>query len=111
VNARTLLAADFKWEGERAQLQAEGTWLMASGAAAYEGGVFTVLAVRIAGPVWGVGKLERYQPVEGATANLGYLGLTARPSPHLVVKVGRELTDLTSSRIPDGWFLSLSSIF
>jgi hypothetical protein len=111
ATARTLLAADFRWEGERAQLLAEGTWLMASAPAPYEGGMFVLGALRLVGPVWGVGKVERYQPVEGQIAHLGYVGLTGRFSPHLVIKAGRELTDWTSPRIPDGWFLSFSSLF
>lgn len=111
LTARNLLALDFRWDGSRAQIQAEGTWLLPAGAAPYEGGAFVVGAVRVAGPVWAVAKVERYQPVEGATANLGYLGLTARTGRHLVIKAGREFTDRTSPRIPDGWFLSLSSIF
>jgi len=111
VAPRTLLGADFRWNGTRAELQAEGTWLLHSGAAAYEGGAFVLGALRLAGPVWSVGKLERYQPVGGGTANLGYLGLTARPGSHFVIKAGREFADRTSPRIPDGWFFSLSSIF
>jgi hypothetical protein len=111
VTPRTLLGVDFGWEGTRAQLQAEGTWLLRSASAGYEGGAFLVGALRLAGPVWGVGKVERYQAAEGAAADLGYLGLTARTGPHFVIKAGREFTDRTSPRIPDGWFLSLSSIF
>ena len=108
---RTLLGVDLEWEGTRARIQSGGTWLLQTATEAYEGGAFVVTAVRIAGPVWGVGKVEQYQPVGGGSANLGYLGLTARPGSHFVIKVGRELTDRTSPQVPDGWFLSLSCIF
>lgn len=111
AGTRPLLGADFRWEGPRAELLAEGTWLLSTAYAEYEGGAFVQGALRLHGPLWFVGRAETYQPVDGQVARLGYAGLTVRYGGRLVVKLGRQFTRRSSERIPDGWFLSLSSLF
>ncbi|MCA9739733.1 MAG: hypothetical protein KC645_19050, partial [Gemmatimonadetes bacterium] len=111
AEGRTLVGADLRWESARAQLALEGTWLRAAAEEVAEGGAFARLAVRIGGPLWAVARVESYRPIDGRTADVGYVGLTARPDRRLVVKLGRQFTRRPSTRIPDGWFLSFSSLF
>jgi len=108
---RTLLGLDLRWTSTRAEIMGEGNWLAARGSAPYEGGGYLLGALRVAGPLWAVGKGEVYSPVDGHEATMGYAGLTVRHGPHLVVKFGRQFTSRPSHRIPDGWFLSFSSLF
>ncbi len=108
---RTLVGADLRWTSTRAELLAEGNWLEARGDAPYEGGAYLLASLRVAGSLWAVGKGEVYSPVDGYEVTMGYGGLTYRHGPHLVVKLGRQFTSRPSHRIPDGWFLSFSSLF
>ncbi len=108
---RTLLGGDLRWAGQSAELMAEGTWLTARGPEPYEGGAYVLTALHLKGPLWGVGKGEWYSPVDGREVTMGYAGLTYRGGPHLVIKVGRQFATRSSRRIPDGWFLSFSSLF
>ncbi|HKJ01986.1 MAG TPA: hypothetical protein VJ997_06010, partial [Longimicrobiales bacterium] len=111
AHGRGLLGADVRWVNPRLELTAEASWLPSSDHAAYEGGAFAQGAVRVAGPLWAVARAESYTPVDGRTARLGYAGLTLRPGPRLVVKTGWQFAQHPSPRIPDGWFLSFSSLF
>lgn len=108
---RTLLGGDLHWTGSNAEVMAEGTWLTAEGPEPYEGGAYVLGAFRLTGPLWGVGKGEVYSPVDGRRATMGYTGLTYRGGRHLVIKIGRQFANHSSRRIPDGWFLSFSSLF
>ncbi len=109
--SRGLLAADLRWAGLWAEFDVEAVWLPASEHEGAESGVFGQAAVRLGGPVWAVGRVEHYSPVDGGGLDLGYAGLTIRPSARFVVKVGRQFVRRSTSRIPDGWFLSFSSLF
>jgi hypothetical protein len=111
AGGRTLLGLDLRWARPTFELEAEGTLLPSTHDQPYEGGAFASLAVRLVDPLWAVGRAEVYRPVEGGNARLGFLGLTYRPDPRLVVKLGRQLSRHPSTRIPDGWFLSFSSLF
>lgn len=108
---RGLLGADLRWATPRMELTAEGAWLPPHDEATSEGGAFLQAAVRVAGPVWGVVRGEVYRPVDGRTVRPGYVGATWRAGPHLVVKFGRQLVRRPTNKIPDGWFLSFSSLF
>jgi hypothetical protein len=108
---RTLLGADVRWITPRWELSAEGAWLSSYERVSAERGAFVLGAVRISGPVWGVARGEIYEPVDGSTARTAYAGLTVRAGPHIVVKAGRQFARRPSNKIPDGWFLSLSSLF
>ncbi len=108
---RTLLGGDMSWQGSNAEVMAEGTWLMAEGPEPYEGGAYLLGAFRLKGGLWGVAKGEAYSPVDGHHATTGYAGLTYRGGPHVVVKLGRQFANRSSTRIPDGWYLSFSSLF
>jgi len=108
---RTLLGADLRWTSTRAEILAEGNWLFPNGEEPYEGGAYLLGALRLVGSLWGVGKGEVYSPVDGREVTTGYGGLTYRHGPHLVVKVGHQFTSRYSHRVPDGWFVSFSSLF
>ncbi len=108
---RTLLGADLRWETRRFEVSAETAWLPGTEHQVAEGGAFLLAAVRVAGPVWGVARTEYYRPVDDRTARTAFAGLTLRAGPHLVVKFGRQFSKRPSTKIPDGWFLSFSSLF
>lgn len=108
---RALFGGDVRWVTSSVELQLEGTWLAAAEERPYEGGAFALAAVRLWGPLWAVARGETYRPVEDATARVGFAGLTLRASPHFVAKVGHQFSGDPSTRIPDGWFASFSSLF
>jgi len=108
---RTLLGADLRWAASRVEVLAEGTWLLPRGDEPREGGAYVLGAVRVTGRLWAVAKGEVYSPVDLRRAHMLYGGVTWRGGRHLVVKLGRQFTNRSSRRIPDGWFLSFSSLF
>jgi hypothetical protein len=108
---RALLGGDLRWETPRFEVTAETAWLPRTEHQIDEGGAFVLAAVRVAGPVWGVARAELYRPVDDRTARTAFAGLTLRAGPHLVVKLGRQFSKRPSTKIPDGWFLSFSSLF
>jgi len=110
-SGRALLGADVRWETGRVDLSAEANWLAAAEGAPYEGGASGTAAVRVYGPLWTVLRGETYRPVDGRSVRIGFAGVTVRTGPHLVLKAGRQFLHHPSSRIPDGWFLSFSSLF
>jgi hypothetical protein len=111
AHGRGLLGADVRWTHPRLELTAEATWLPAAEHGRSEGGAFAQSAVRLAGPLWAVARVETYSPVDGTSVRLGYAGLTLRPRPRFVVKTGWQFAQHPSPRTPDGWFLSFSSLF
>ena len=108
---RGLLGADFRWEGASMDLTAEGSWLPATEHAPAEGGAFAQAAVRVAGPVWLVGRTEGYRLPDASQERVAFTGVTVRALPHAVVKLGWQFSRRPSARIPDGWFVSFSSLF
>lgn len=108
---RTLVGADLRWVTPNLEISAEGSVLPAYADEPRESGAFVLGAFRLHGPVWGVARAEVYQPVNGRTARTAFAGLTVRANRHLVVKFGRQFSRQPSIKIPDGWFLSFSSLF
>ncbi len=108
---RALFGADLRWIRPNVELTAEGAWIPSVDGEPTERGIFGQGAVRVRGPVWAVGRAETYTPVDGTTVHVGYAGLTVRAGPHFVMKFGRQFSKRPSTRIPDGWFLSFSSLF
>jgi len=111
VGHRALLGADIRWTTSNVELSAEGAWLPPNEGHPYEGGAFALGAFRIHGPLWAVARGEFYSPVARIEARTAYAGLTLRASRHLVVKSGWQFSQHPSIKIPDGWFLSFSSLF
>ncbi len=111
VGHRTLLGADVRWTASDIELSAEGAWLPSAHGQPYEGGAFVLGAFRVRGPLWAVARAEVYSPVDRRTGRIAYAGLTLRANAHLVVKSGWQFSRNPSSKIPDGWFLSFSSLF
>jgi len=108
---RGLVGADLRWERAGMELTSEGSWVPASEHAPAEGGAFAQAAVRVAGPVWLVGRTEAYRLPDASQERVAFAGLTVRALPHAVVKLGWQFSRRPSARIPDGWFVSLSSLF
>jgi hypothetical protein len=108
---RALLGGDLRWETPSLELTAEGVLLPSTASAPYEGGAFGMAAIRLHGPLWAVLRAERYYPVDDRSARLSFAGLTLRADRHFVAKFGRQFSQHPSIRIPDGWFLSFSSLF
>lgn len=111
AHGRALLGADVRWVAPRMEVTAEASWLPAGENALAEGGAFVQGAVRLIGPLWAVGRAESYTSLDGVAAHLGYAGVTVRGDSRFVVKAGRQFSQRPSIRIPDGWFLSFSSLF
>jgi len=111
ASPRTLLGADLRWATARFEVMSEGNLITATAEEPSEGGVYGMVSARLAGPLWAVTRGEVYRPVDGTTARMLYVGMTLRADRRLVVKFGRQFVQRASVRIPDGWFLSFSSLF
>ena len=111
TGARKLVGADLSWTLGRLELLAEATALSAQGVRPAERGGFAQAAVPLLGPVFLVLRSEVYTPVVRGSLRIQTLGLTARPTPHLTLKLERQLTSRPSTRAADGWFASASAIF
>lgn len=108
---RSLLGADLRWTRAGFEVAAEATWLPGAAGSPAEGGAFAQAAVRVVGPVWAVGRAEAYRLPDAAEERVAFAGLTLRALPRAVVKLGWQFSRRPSARIPDGWFLSFSSLF
>ncbi|HEX9106767.1 MAG TPA: hypothetical protein VF832_06060 [Longimicrobiales bacterium] len=108
---RRLLGADLSWTTGRLELLAEATALSAQGTRRAERGGFVQAALPLIGPVFMVLRTEAYTPVVRGALRIHTLGLTARPSPHVTLKLERQFTSRPSTRAGDGWFASASAIF
>lgn len=111
AGTRRLLGADASWTYGRLELLAEATALSAQGARRAERGGFVQAAVPVLGPLFLVLRTEAYTPVVRGALRIHTVGLTARPTPHLTLKVERQITSRPSTRAADGWFASVSAIF
>ncbi len=109
--ARRLVGADLSWSAGRLELLAEATALSGQGPRRPERGGFVQAAVPLVGPLFGVLRTEYYTPVVRGALAIQTLGLTARPTSHLTLKLERQLTSRPSTRAADGWFASVSAIF
>lgn len=111
AGSRALLGGDLRWERPGLELAVEAVWVPRRDGIPAEAGAFASVAVRLVDPLWAVARAETYRPLDGRAAHLGFAGLTLRAHRRLVVKLGRQFSEQPSSRIPDGWFLSFSSLF
>lgn len=111
ADTRPLFGADLRWESARMEVSAEATWLGASDEGVSERGGFAMASVRLFGPFWAVGRGESYRLPDASNVEVGFAGLALRTSPRFVAKVGWQFSERPSARIPDGWFLSFSSLF
>lgn len=108
---RALVSADLRWVTRGVELSAEATALAPAEGEPREEGAYVMAAVRLYGPIWAVTRGETYRPVDGRSLRVGFAGLTLRANRYLVAKLGRQFSQHPSIRIPDGWFVSFSSLF
>ncbi len=108
---RRLLGADASWTFGRLELLAEATALSARGLGRAERGGFVQAAVPVLGPLFLVLRTEAYTPVVRGALRIQTVGLTARPTSHITLKLERQVTSRPSTRAADGWFASVSAIF
>jgi hypothetical protein len=111
ASARSLFGMDLRWTTSRLEIVGEGNVVPAAEGEPVEGGAYGIASVRLSGPLWMVVRGEVYRPLDGATARIAFAGLALRADRRLVVKLGRQFVQRSSVRIPDGWFLSFSSLF
>ncbi len=111
TGTRRLLGADASWTVGRLELLAEATALSARGLGRAERGGFVQAAVPVLGPLFLVLRTEAYTPVVRGALRIQTLGLTARPSAHVTLKLERQFTSRPSTRAADGWFASVSAIY
>ncbi len=108
---RVLLGVDFLTRLRGAELSGEAVWLSASDTAAAQRGAFVQGAIPLVSTLYGVLRVETYDPVVAQPLWTYTLGLSWRVHRRVVLKVDRQITDRLSIRVPDGWFFSISSLF
>lgn len=108
---RALIGLDFLTRFQGAELRGEAVWLSASDTASAQRGAFVQGAIPLVSTLYGVLRVETYDPVVTEPLWTYTLGLTWRAYRRLVLKVDRQITDRRSVRVPDGWFFSISSLF
>ncbi|MEZ4416981.1 MAG: hypothetical protein R3E10_14615 [Gemmatimonadota bacterium] len=108
---RALAGLDLSGFLGRTELSAEGVLLSGSDVAPRERGAFVQLAHPLFRSVYGVARAEVYDPVDEVALWSGVLGVTWRPSARWTIKLDRQFTDTASSKVPAGWFFSISSLF
>ena len=111
TGTRRLLGADLSWTARRVEILAEATALSGRGTGRAERGGFVQAALPLVGPLFAVLRTEAYTPVVRGALSIHTLGLTARPKPHLTLKLERQITSRPSTRAADGWFASVSAMF
>ncbi len=108
---RGLLGVDFLTRIHGVELSAEGIWLSSSAVEPTQRGAFVQGVVPLAGSLFGVLRVEGYDPVDADPLWTYTAGATWRLHPRLVLKAERQFTHRVSASVPDGWFFSISSLF
>lgn len=108
---RALMGVDFLARVRRMEVSGEAVWLEASEREAPQRGAFVQGVIPLVGTLYGVLRAEAYRPVDEGTLLTYTMGATWRLHRRLVLKLDRQITRPTSSRVPDGWFFSVSSLF
>jgi hypothetical protein len=108
---RALVGVDFLTRVLGAEVSGEAIWLGASDSEPAQRGAFVQGVIPLVGALYGLVRAEGYRPVDSGTLMAYTVGATWRLHTRLVLKLDRQLTRPTSSRVPDGWFFSVSSLF
>jgi len=108
---RALVGLDFLTRVHGVEVSGEAVWLSESALEPAQKGAFLQGAIPLVGNLFGVVRAEGYDPVDGDLLWTYSIGANWRIHPRFVVKAERQITDRASSRVPDGWFLSISSLF
>jgi hypothetical protein len=93
------------------EVSGEGVWLSSSDVEPTQRGAFLQGVIPLVGSLFGVMRVEGFDPVDEASLWTYTVGATWRLHPRLVLKGERQITHRSSSSVPDGWFFSISSLF
>jgi hypothetical protein len=110
-STRALVGVDLRVRVLGAELSAEGTQLARLDGERTERGAFAQGVVPVIGPLFAVGRVERFEPRTGAVSTTGAAGMVLRPVARLVLKLERQWTTAPTARTGQGWFASLSLLF
>ena len=108
---RRLFGGDLSWSLGRAELLAEAVAISGGAGHPAERGGFAQAALPLVAPLFLVLRTEAYSPVVHQPLHVQTVGAVLRPSSHLTIKLERQFTDRASTRVPMGWFASVSAIF
>lgn len=108
---RGLVGVDLRIRVLGAELSAEGTQLTALDGERTERGAFVQGVVPVAGPLFVVGRVERFEPRTGVPSTSSAAGVVLRPVPRLALKMERQWSSAPSARTGQGWYGSLSLLF
>jgi hypothetical protein len=108
---RGLLGVDFLTRIRGVELSGEGVWLSSSSTEPAQRGAFVQGVVPLVGSLFGVLRVEGFDPVDATSLWTYAVGATWRLHPRLVLKAERHITHRSSASVPDGWFFSISSLF
>ena len=108
---RGLGGVDLRIRTHGAELLAEATQLSKLAGERVERGAFVQGVVPVLGPVFVVGRLERFEPRTGAASTTTAAGTVVRPVQRVAFKVERQWSTVPSTRTGQGWYASLSLLF
>lgn len=108
---RVLVGLDFLARVRGVEVSGEGVWVSESAPEPVQRGGFLQGVIPLVGRLFAVIRAEGYDPVDEDLLWTYTVGATWRLHPRLVLKAERLITDRPSSRVPDGWFFSISSLF
>jgi hypothetical protein len=108
---RALVGLDFFTRVHGVEVSGEAVWLSESAVEPVQRGAFVQGVIPLVGTLFGVLRTEGFDPVDDDLLWIYSVGATWRLHPRLILKVERQITGRTSSKVPDGWFLSISSLF
>lgn len=109
--ARGLAGVDLRVRVRGAELLAEGTQLTKLAGERVERGGFVQGVVPVLGPLFAVGRVERFEPRTGAPSTTTAAGAVLRPVARLALKMERQWSTVPSARAGQGWYASLSLLF
>lgn len=108
---RRLAGVDLRVRTHGAELLAEGTQLSSLAGERVERGAFVQGVVPVLGPLFAVGRVERFEPRTGAASTTTAAGAVVRPVQRVALKVERQWSTVPSTRTGQGWYASLSLLF
>lgn len=108
---RGLAGVDLRVRVRGAELLAEGTQLTKLAGERVERGAFVQGVVPVLGPLFVVGRVERFEPRTGAPSTTTAAGAVVRPVERVALKMERQWSTVPSARTGQGWYASLSLLF
>jgi hypothetical protein len=111
LGTRTLVGGDARFTIGRLEFTGEATLLTPRPGEHAEGGGFAQLVIPAFGPLYAVGRAERFVTRRGEWSTAGTVGLVLRPRNWMALKFERQLTTSSAPRAATGWFASASVLF